>query len=131
MSFFQHNFDTQKSDIGFTIIELKRKYGGCYVNSLNPFTEDTCPTVTVKFEASKTKHAKYIYQADVDVAFDNIGTLFINGVNYVNNNVTDLKTYRYLNKANVNSSFNLIAHNEDDATPDTMVLKIDIFLYYK
>ena len=129
MSFLQGNFDTLKTDIGFTILELKRKYGGCYL--FRPFTEDTCPTVTVKFEASKTKHAKYIYQADVDVAFDNIGTLFINGVNYVNNNVTDLNTYRYLNKANVNSSFNLIAHNEDDATPDTMVLKIDIFLYYK
>ena len=132
---FNLDLDSQIIDSGFTITEFKRKYGGCYCYEDRKFrgenTFDNCPYVTVKFEASKTKRARLIFQADVDVLFDNIGYLYINNKNYVNNNVLDLQLHRYLNKASANSSFNLVAHYEDDSTPDTGLLQVCIKLYYR
>lgn len=134
--FYANSFAIQIKDEGYTVINFDRKFGGCYGGTL--FSQDSCMFVNMKFEGSKTKHAKYINQVTVKGHFDNVGALYINGTQYeryCTNNIScdfnsiPLKTY--LEKAQADSSFILSAYCEDDKMPDTLVLQFWITFYYK
>lgn len=115
---------THRCDAGYTVLDKGIKHSAYWVS--------------FSFEASKTRHTKYINTATIKGSFDNFANMYINGTKVASTSDNDSyygRTKTFWNNVPTDSSLTISAYVTDDdngwGSDLDMSAYVSVLFYYK